>query len=307
MIYAPIALFVYNRLDHLKSTVEALKLNKLSMFSDLIIFSDGSKLGEETAVHEVRNYIHSIDGFKSIKIFEQSTNIGLAESIIKGVSMILENSESVIVIEDDIITSEYFLEYMNTALNLYRNEKKVFHVSGYLPNISLDGDEHVFLKPASCWGWGTWKDRWSNFNNDSEHFLVKLKANKDLIKEFNHNNSYDYFSHLQLNHEGKLKTWAIFWYLTVFFEKGLCLHPKVSYTRNIGHDGTGQNCKEDNRFNVVLASHNDYLYPEKFEINFKAEQKLIDFYNGLKISIIKRIINKFSSLLKASKSNLISK
>ncbi len=297
MSYAPIALFVYNRLDHLKSTVEALKRNKLSMLSDLIVFSDGAKLGEEIAVHEVRNYIRSIDGFKSIKILEQSTNIGLAESIIKGVSLILEKSDRVIVIEDDIITSEYFLEYMNTALNLYSNEKKVFHVSGYLPNISLDADEHVFLKPASCWGWGTWKDRWSNFNNDSEYFLAKFNANKDLIKEFNHNNSYDYFSHLRLNHEGKLKTWAIFWYLSIFFKKGICLHPKVSYTRNIGHDGTGQNCKEDHRFDVNLADTNAYKFPEKLEINEKAEQRLINFYLGLKITVTKRLVIKLYKLL----------
>lgn len=292
MIYAPIALFVYNRLDHLRVTVESLKRNKLSKFSDLIIFSDGPKLGDEFSVLEVRNYLKTIKGFNSIEIVEQNENLGLAESIITGVSMILSHSENIIVLEDDIYTSEYFLDYMNSALQIYKNEKKVYHISGYLPDIGLSFNEHVFLKPASCWGWATWKDRWTHFSNDSVYYLSKFAEDKDLIKVFNHNNSYDYFSHLKLNHKGKLRTWAIFWYLSVFFNNGICLHPCVSYTRNIGHDGSGQNCKEDDRFDVDLANNNDYIFPSSINLNLIAEKKLIKFYKGLKVSLIVRIFNR---------------
>lgn len=297
MICAPIALFVYNRLDHLRVMVESLKRNKLSKFSDLTIFSDGPKLGDEFSVLEVRNYLKTITGFKSIEIVEQNKNLGLAESIITGVSRILSQSENIIVLEDDIYTSEYFLDYMNSALQIYKNEKKVFHISGYLPDIGINFNEHVFLKPASCWGWATWKDRWTNFSNDSAYYLSKFAENKELIKVFNHNNSYDYYSHLKLNHNGKLRTWAIFWYLSVFFNNGICLHPCVSYTRNIGHDGSGQNCKVDDRFDVELSKNSDFKFPENIEINCLAEEKLIKFYLGLKISLIRRIINKLNNFI----------
>ena len=130
---APVVLFVYNRLDHLRQTLEALLKNPEAPESIVYVFSDGPR-GEHDAaqVNAVRSFIRSVAGFKEIHVIERPRNLGLADNIIDGVSTVLKQSDSVIVLEDDIETSPGFLRYMNDALDLYRNESRVMHVSGYM-------------------------------------------------------------------------------------------------------------------------------------------------------------------------------
>lgn len=107
--FAPIALFVYNRLEHTKQTVEALKANKYAKKSKLFIYSDGYKneVDKKQVLH-VRGYLKSIDGFKSVDIVERQCNIGLAKNIISGITKVVNKYGKIIVIEDDIVTSPYF-------------------------------------------------------------------------------------------------------------------------------------------------------------------------------------------------------
>src|SRR3989339_698479 len=129
---SPIVLFVYNRLEHTRKTIEALQKNELAKDSELFLYSDGPKNEENIKkVNEVRKYINSIDGFKKVKIVEREINFGLARSIIAGVTDIVNKYGKIIVLEDDIVTSPYFLTFMNDALCLYENEEKVMHISGY--------------------------------------------------------------------------------------------------------------------------------------------------------------------------------
>ncbi|MDD4082332.1 MAG: glycosyltransferase [Sphaerochaetaceae bacterium] len=157
MGFAPIVLFVYSRLDHTKRTVEALKNNLLADESNLIIFSDAPKNEKsKKAVEEVRKYIHSIKGFKSVKIIERKNNVGLANSIIDGVTKVVNKYGKIIVLEDDLVTSKYFLNFMNDSLELYKNESKVISISGYTYPVGGLA-ETFFIKGTDCWGWATWK------------------------------------------------------------------------------------------------------------------------------------------------------
>ena len=161
---SPILLFVYNRLEHAKKTIEALKNNYLAKESELIIFSDGPKKEKDkNNVEKVRNVIKNIEGFKNVEIKISENNKGLANSIISGVTEIINKSEKVIVLEDDLITHPYFLTYMNEALDYYKNNNKIWSISGYCPPIEIPNNYYndIFLSPrASSWGWGTWKNRW---------------------------------------------------------------------------------------------------------------------------------------------------
>ena len=174
---SPICLFTYNRLDETRQTVEALKRNFLAPLSCLYIFSDGPK--DETItqkVNEVRQYIKTIGGFKAIKIFESPVNRGLAKSIIDGVTQIIEKYGRVIVLEDDLITSPNFLDFMNYALEFYQNKERVLSISGYSFSINYPNDYKYDVAigfRASSWGWATWKDRWNKIDwrvNDYSSF-----------------------------------------------------------------------------------------------------------------------------------------
>ena len=163
---APICLFTYNRLSETQQTVEALKKNFLASKSDLFVFSDGPKnAGAKLKVEDVREYLRSINGFKSVTIFESEENKGLAKSIISGVTQIIKKEGKVIVLEDDLITTPNFLDFMNQALDSFEYNDKVFSISGYtlnLPSLSQHNKDYYFAHRASSWGWATWTNRWES-------------------------------------------------------------------------------------------------------------------------------------------------
>jgi hypothetical protein len=236
---APIVLFVYNRPLHTQQTVEALKQNLLSKESDLFIFSDGPKTDSQTdKVMSVRRYIQQIDGFKSITIFERDTNFGLALSIIDGVTSVVNQYGRVIVLEDDLVTSPYFLNYMNDALDLYANDNAVISVHGYIYPVASQLPETFFIRGADCWGWGTWKRGWDLFEEDGQKLLLELKKRK-LSKAFDFNGKAKYCQMLQDQIAGKNDSWAVRWYASAFLKNKLTLYPGKSLVHNIGIDGSG--------------------------------------------------------------------
>jgi GT2 family glycosyltransferase len=185
MKLAPIVLFVYNRLEHTKKTVKALKKNELAKDSVLYIYSDGAKNEENILkVKEIRNYIKTITGFKDIIIKESKNNKGLANSIINGVTEVIDKHGKVIVLEDDLVTSPVFLNYMNHLLEKYENEKKLYSITGYnhpkkIMKIPKKYNYDIYFNPrAASWSWATWKDRWDNVDWDIKDFDEFLKNQK---------------------------------------------------------------------------------------------------------------------------------
>lgn len=155
---APVALFVYNRPWHSRQTIEALQANALARETELYIFSDGPRAEADVKkVEEVRNYLRSVEGFQSVHIVESNVNKGLAKSVIAGVTNVLQTNSNIIVLEDDMVTSAFFLTYMNRALELYKNETDVISIHGYIYPVKEALPETFFLKGADCWGWATWK------------------------------------------------------------------------------------------------------------------------------------------------------
>jgi len=214
--------------------VEALKINELAANSDLIIFSDGPKNRSAIkSVQEVREYIRTINGFKSISVIERETNLGLASSIISGVTEVCNKYGRVIVLEDDLITSPYFLLYMNQALDIYKNEQRVISIHGYTYPVATKLPETFFIKGTDCWGWATWKRGWDLFEPDGAKLLREIMMNKKQ-KEFNFNDSYAYIKMLSNQIKGKNDSWAIRWYASAFLKDRLTLYPGSSLVRNIG-------------------------------------------------------------------------
>lgn len=240
---SPIALFVYNRPTHTRQTVEALKRNVLAKDSDLIIFSDAPKNPEaESAVQAVRDYIRLIDGFKSIKIIERDKNWGLANSIVDGVTSVVNEYGRIIVLEDDLVTSTYFLSFMNEALDRYQNEPQVMQISGHMfPVQFLAETDAVFLPKPTSWGWATWKRAWQSFDSSTAGYEL-LKHDAKLRHRFNLDGAYDFFGMLEQQLQGKIDSWAIRWYLSVFMNHGLTLYPQRTLVENKGFDGSGTHC-----------------------------------------------------------------
>jgi hypothetical protein len=224
--------------------VEALKRNALAAESELFVFCDGSTDDRQRdRVRQVREHVRKIDGFHGVNVIEQSKNIGLAASIIGGVTQVVNEYGRVIALEDDIVTSPYFLTYMNKALDIYEDEHRVMSVTGHnLPLRVKLPDTFFIYGGTNTWGWGTWKRAWAKFNPNSEELLDLLMKNRELILRFNFGGTYDYLSMLRDNAAGRNDSWGVRWYASVFLEGGYGLWPGRSLVNNIGFDGTGRHC-----------------------------------------------------------------
>jgi putative methyltransferase (TIGR04325 family) len=306
-VLSPIVLFVYNRLSHTKQTVESLKKNDLSRESDLFIFSDGPKvflnneqknIQNKIQVQEVRDYIKTINGFKKVTIFESEKNKGLADSIISGVTQVINDYGTVIVLEDDMLTSPHFLKYMNDALNCYENEENVISIHGYIYPVKGVLPETFFLKGADCWGWATWKRGWDLFESDGGLLLNELEKN-NLIKEFDFNGTVSYSNMLRDQIIKKNNSWAIRWYASAFLKNKFTLYPGISLIKNIGLDDSGTNCAKTDKFN----DDNDIFSAEvKIKKNFisedvNAKKKIETYFKNLSKYNNDRILSKLFSFV----------
>ena len=239
---APIILFVYNRPWHTEQTLTALAANNLADQSALYIYADGPKTGETDDVlqniQETRALIRRRKWCKEVFIIESESNRGLARSVIDGVTEIINKHGRVIVLEDDLVTHPFFLTYMNSYLDMYKDEEPVISLHGFMYPIKRKPNSPFFLKGADCWGWATWKRGWDLFQHDGQLLLNQL-VRLHLTKEFNFNNSYDYTSLLEAQIKGDVDSWAIRWYASAFLAGKLTLYPPFTLIHNIGFDGTG--------------------------------------------------------------------
>lgn len=256
-MYAPVAVFCYNRKDHLEQTLKALENNSLAEASEVYIFSDGFR-GEKdrAAVGEVREFLHGyIENarFKKVHLTEAAENKGLADSIIGGASNVLEQYGKIIVLEDDMVTSEDFLEFMNQALDYYEKDETIWSVSGYtLPlKILKKYRADVYLSyRAGCWTWATWKDRWDTVDWSVSDFneLCQNKRMQDMLNR----GGREMFQMLKDQQEGKNNSWAIRWCYSQSRQDKYSVHPKYCKVRNIGIDGSGENSLATKKYRTEI-------------------------------------------------------
>jgi hypothetical protein len=252
---SPVVVFVYKRLGHTKKTLESLARNELASSTDLIIFSDGPKsVVDQEEVVSVRKYLKNISGFKSVSIFERSTNYGLSKSILEGVTQTVNQFGNVIVLEDDLVTSTHFLRYMNEALKKYEYEEKVISVHGYIYPVQTTLPETFFLIGADCWGWGTWKRGWDCLIRDGLALKTQIE-NGNRLDRFDFYNSYPYMRMLDEQIRGKNNSWAILWYASAFVQDKLTLYPGTSLVQNIGNDNSGTHGSATNAYDVSVTSY----------------------------------------------------
>ena len=242
MTLAPILLFVYNRPQHTQRGIESLLHNDLARDSRLIIYSDAPKTDADAdSVRQVREYIHSISGFKEIEIVERTENWGLARSIIDGVTSAVNRYGRVIVLEDDLVVAPYFLQFMNDALETYKDEPRVGHIQAcdFTHDASLP--DTFLIKWTGSWGWATWDRAWHLFQPDGTKLLTELRQRR-LTRTFDFNGAYGFTRMLLRQIQGRNNSWAIRWNASLFLRDVLSLNVGKSLVRNEGFDGSGTNC-----------------------------------------------------------------
>lgn len=234
-----VAVFAYNRPYHLARCLSDLQAMPEARSSHICIFIDGSKPSESAEVHgQVIDVARSTRGFASTKIEISETNLGLAESIISGVSSTIKEFGEVVVVEDDLRLSPHFLTFMRAGLDTYREATEVYSIHGYSYPVNTKLPTTFFLRGADCWGWATWSRAWERFQPDAAA-LVRVIENRGLTREFDLDGNYPFTKMLRQNALGRNDSWAIRWHASAFLDGALTLYPGKSLVWNSGLDGSG--------------------------------------------------------------------
>jgi GT2 family glycosyltransferase len=283
---APLALFIYNRPHYLKRTLESLSKNELISETELFVYCDGPKENvsddDLKKIEECREIVKQINWVKKKTIIERESNMGLGESVIAGVTEVIQKHKRIIVLEDDVITSPFFLKFVNSALVMYEQDKQVFSIGtwNYFAT-SRKIPDCFFLPVTDTIAWATWSDRWGEFEPDPVKLLEQIDS-KGLKESFNLFGNYDFYTMLKNQIAGKVSSWGIRWYATGFLKGGLTLYPKHSVTDHIGVD--------------VMATHavgfdvsDQVKFPEK-EISVKKIPLIVN------PKILELLINAYSKI-----------
>ncbi len=291
---APIALFVYNRPSHTLQALQSLQQNSLANQSILYIYADGKKssatVADNIAIDETRKIIKSQLWCKEVIIIESEENKGLANSVIKGVTEVINKHGKIIVLEDDLLLSQHFLQYMNEALDVYSNTENVYSVNAYMFPITLKEHTTFLLPYTSTWGWGTWKNKWETFNPIiNELDIETIKGNLHLKSRFNLAD-YDYTSMLNSGNN----SWGIKWYFCVFLKNGLNVFPTQTLVKNIGFDGTGVNYISAQEVKTLFKITNKVEVKLENNLNLNFYNQYLLFFSQPQKNLLKKIKNKIS-------------
>lgn len=282
MTPAPIVLFAYNRPHHVRKTLESLKCNALAAESDLTIYIDFPKQPtpeSEALFQEVFAVASSESWCKTVSIIRREKNLGLASSIIRGVTEQLKTSDTVIVLEDDFLLAPHFLTYMNNALAMYKNDTQVASVHGYCLPVREPLPETYFLRGTDCWGWATWQRAWVHFETDGTLLRKALKEQR-MVKALNFDNSYNYYGMLCDQIAGKNNSWAVRWHAHAVLRHMITLHPGKSLVKNIGLDDSGQHSTFDERLEVDLYEGEIRVERQKIKENAEAFNIIKNYYRN---------------------------
>jgi len=273
MDIAPIVLFVYNRPWHTKQTIEALQNNELASKSELFIYSDAPKNKETIEkVKEVREYIKKIDGFKKVTIIEREKNFGLAKNIINGVTKIVNEYGKVIVLEDDLVTSPYFLRFMNDTLEYYKDNKHVWSITGFTYPLNIKNYEfstYLYIRGSSK-SWAIWNDRWNNIEFDEKRIVKKYGLN--FIKNKSKPYGKDLYTMFLKHIDKKINSWAIIYVINQIINEAYTVYPVCSYVKDIGDNyGTHANDSLSHKVKICKHYNNNFadLYDEKIGNQYK--------------------------------------
>ena len=294
MNYAPIVVFGFNRPDALRNTIASLLRNEEAKLSDLFVFVDGpreGKVGEKEKVEEVRDYVKSITGFNSLHYTFAETNKGLADSIIGGVSEVINEYGKVIVLEDDLVLMPNFLNFMNQGLDYYESNQRVMSVCGHSCKVKVPAGypyDAYFFTRSSSWGWGTWKDRWDAVDWKLEDWNAVVANRKAFVKSL----GSDVFKMLNDWKHGKNHSWAIRFCYAQFVQKKLSVIPNKSLVDNKGFGGDGTNCKRYSRFKFELNDtklHQNFRLPSGVCLQSSLYKQAL-WYHSIPLRIWSRIM-----------------
>lgn len=263
----PVAVFAFNRPDHLRKSLDALAISDGAPRVAVTVFCDAPRSESDAAAcRQVRKVAEEPRRFLSTEVVCRDRNLGCAGSVIDGVNQILRDADRVIVVEDDIVLSPQALEYLRRALEEYEDKQAVFSIASWAPPFPVVPADYpyssYFFPRFHCWGWATWRDRWAR-NDWTVKGYPEYSAHA-FLREAHALSGDDLPAMLAAQMRGEIDSWAVRAEYTRFLLGGVTLYPRQSLALNIGMDGSGRHCAASMKYGTTLVDAeaiNPALFP----------------------------------------------
>ena len=309
--YYPVAIFCYNRPNHLKKTLESIKKNAEVVHTKAYFFIDGARNDQDKIkINKTKEVINSSNIFKEKIIISRDKNFGMQKNVISGITDVLLENEAVIVVEDDLKFSKYYLNFMNKALNFYKPYQNVWQINAWsYPSYISFGKKTKISNQMSSWGMGLYKDKWEFFAKDELKLTNKIdKKDDEYKKKFNFENGYPWLREIEMNEEGRISTFSCFWYQCIFINNGVTVFPGKSLVFNTGFDGSGvhSGARDVHGKKIFEGEINDFKIPTSFDKLFKLNARIFYFFFSVKdyFNYHKTKISSFSNFYSFIKSKV---
>ena len=287
----PVLIFGYDRPEHLNNLLMSLRDNPEIKETVGYLYIDGASDKTDKEKHKETIKIAKKDwGFREQHLVLRNKNYGCRDNIIEGISEIIKNKKKLIILEDDLVVSKYFLDYMNKALNIYEGNKDIWHINSWShPKLSYFKSRTAISPTISPWGWATWEDRWDKFIDGNYHNQNLISnTSPENIRKFNFSNLYDWENIIIQSLKNNASIWDAYWYQAIYVNNGYSIFPSISHSQNYGFDGTGVHCGINDEFKTRLTTHKTKHFTQKRSTNqlyhfsyklFYRRNKLVDYYN----------------------------
>ena len=294
MVAAPIIVTVYDRLQHFQQCIDALLRNGSACASELYVVSDApGKPGHEERIARVREYAKSIVGFQKVRLVFREENYGGHRSFIAITQQVLSEHGRFIFLEDDVVVSHNFLDYMNEGLDFYEEERRIFSIAAYtLPfRMPKDFSSDVFCLPSNCpWGFATWKDRWDGLDFSVKDRYGMALRDRALYNKIRSTGNY-MLQILRADSIGELQTPDVRVAFHQFVHDLYTVYPRFSKAMNIGLDGSGQHSGRDtgNKYHAQLdTATKKMVFDASVRLNPAILESVRKFQNG---SVAHRLVS----------------
>ncbi|MDQ8208216.1 hypothetical protein QEH52_11900 [Coraliomargarita sp. SDUM461003] len=225
----PVLVTAYNRPDKVQLVLE--QLSRID-FVDVFIAFDGPKnSGESVAVASAREVARKYIVDES-RILYSEKNLGCRYAMTKAIDWFFEQVEFGVINEDDVIIDSTYFDAMRVMLPAYADSNEVFLINSFVT--PRQGLAKPFFKGEfiSSWGWATWRNRWSLYDDSLMCEAVTFKSLRARFPSVS--NAIYFYLAFKLCKQGKMSSWAYRWVATVWSHDGISLTPTSSLSQSIG-------------------------------------------------------------------------
>ncbi len=228
----------FNRPDRLHDLIDSLRNTAPRTVYVAVDGARANHPGEGDLVRRCQQVISEIDWTTDVRTQFHQHNIGLQRACPEAISWVLEEFESVIVLEDDVVVGPQFMDFASRALSRFRERSDIFAVSGYnlVPNAHLSNPDAAtrLSRIPETYAWGTWRRAWNHYDPEltwargcSLGELATIVGSAAAAARWKQNFS--------LARHSRISTFSYRWAASMWSQNGYCLSPNKNLVTYHGY------------------------------------------------------------------------